>query len=60
MSAGLPDFSSHNVPKRGKTYQTTTKLPNGHKNVPNGRNIFQMAQKYTNLFLSKALQNLPK
>jgi hypothetical protein len=30
------------------------------KNVPNGRSIIQMAKEYTNLFHSKALQNLPK
>jgi hypothetical protein len=34
-------------------YQIATKLPNG-------LNIFQMVIKYTNLFHSKALQNLPK
>jgi hypothetical protein len=28
--AGLPDFSWHNIPKRGKIYQITTPLPNGH------------------------------
>jgi hypothetical protein len=28
------------------------------KNVPNGRNIFQIAREYTILFHSKALQNL--
>jgi hypothetical protein len=40
-----------------------TKLPLNYqmaKNVPNGQNIFQMAKEYTNLFHSKALQNLPK
>jgi hypothetical protein len=25
----LPDFSWHNIPKRGKIYQMTTTLPNG-------------------------------
>jgi hypothetical protein len=28
--------------------------------VPNGRKIFQMAVTYTNIFLGKTLQNLPK
>jgi hypothetical protein len=28
---GLPDFSRHKIPKRGKIYQITTTLPNGHK-----------------------------
>jgi hypothetical protein len=47
--AGLPDFSIHNIPKRGKLYQIATKLPNGHK-------MFQIAVIYSNLFYS----NLPK
>jgi hypothetical protein len=38
-TAGLPDFSWHNIPKRGKIYLITTTLPNGHK-------ILQMAVKY--------------
>jgi hypothetical protein len=33
---GLPDFLWNNIPKWEKTYQMTTKLPNGHK-------IYQMA-----------------
>jgi hypothetical protein len=49
----LPDFSWHNIPKRGKRYQIATKLPNG-------RNIFKIAKENTNLFHSKALQNLSK
>jgi hypothetical protein len=55
----LPDFSSHNIPKRGKIYQNATKLPIGHK-------MYQMAvlipygPKIYNLFHSKALQNLTK
>jgi hypothetical protein len=28
--------------------------------IPNGHKIFQMAIKYTNIYHSKALQNLPK
>jgi hypothetical protein len=43
----LPDFSWHNVPKRGKIHQIGTKLPNCC-------NILQMAKEYTNLFHSKA------
>jgi hypothetical protein len=59
--AGLPDFSWHNIPKRGKIYQITTTLPNGHKiGMPDDRIIFQMTTKYTSIFHSKALQNLPK
>jgi hypothetical protein len=40
--AGLPDFSWYNIPKQGKIYQITTKLPNGHYiyqrqyDIPNG------------------------
>jgi hypothetical protein len=30
------------------------------ENVPNGRNKFQMAKENSNLFHSKALENLPK
>jgi hypothetical protein len=45
----------------GKIYQIATKLPNGHNiHIPNGRNIFQIAIEITNLFYSKALQNLHK
>jgi hypothetical protein len=40
MYAGLPDFSQHNIPKRGKIYQNAAKLPNGHK-------IYQMAFIYS-------------
>jgi uncharacterized protein (DUF2336 family) len=29
--AGLPDFSKHNIPKRGKLHQIDTKLPNDRK-----------------------------
>jgi hypothetical protein len=36
----VPDFSWHDIPKRGEIYQIAMKLPNGHK-------IFQMAIKYT-------------
>jgi hypothetical protein len=35
----LPDFSWHNIPKRGKLYQITTTLPNGHQ-------VYQIAVKY--------------
>jgi hypothetical protein len=44
--SGLPDFSQHNIPKRGKMYQITIKLPNG-------RYIFQMGIKISNIFHSK-------
>jgi hypothetical protein len=38
--AGLPDFSLHNIPKRGKYTKFATKLPNGHT-------IYQMAVIYS-------------
>jgi hypothetical protein len=43
---GLPDFSAHNLPKWGKIYQMTTKLPIGHiiyqtaESIPNDYKIF--------------------
>jgi hypothetical protein len=40
-----------------------TKLPQNDQStikIPNGRNIFQIGIKYTNINLFKALQNLPK
>jgi hypothetical protein len=44
---GLPDLSWHNIPKPRKIYQ-------------NGRTVYQMTIQYTNIFHSKALQNLRK
>jgi hypothetical protein len=44
----------------GNVYQITrnyTKLP---ENIPNGRKILAMVIKYTNIFDSKAHQNIPK
>jgi hypothetical protein len=52
---GLPDFSWHNIPKRGKIYQISTTLPNGPKytkwpqnictkwslNIPNDHKLYQ-------------------
>jgi hypothetical protein len=50
----------HNIPKRG-IYQIATKLPNGHKMCQMAIiYIFQMGIKYSNLFHSNALRNLPK
>jgi hypothetical protein len=56
---GLPDFSWYNIPKRGKIYQITIKIPNGKK-LPYCRKIDQMAIKCTSNFHCKTLQNLPK
>jgi hypothetical protein len=35
VGPGLPDFSSYNIPQRGKIKQITTLLPNGHNMFPN-------------------------
>jgi hypothetical protein len=52
---------TYNVPKREKIYQMTTNVPNVYmKYIPNGRQILQMAIKFTNIFHSKALQNILK
>jgi hypothetical protein len=55
---GLPDW--HNVPKWWKIYQIAAKFTKWPWNVTNGRNIFQMAIEYNNLFHSETLQNLHK
>jgi hypothetical protein len=41
-------------------YQNGEKIIKITTKLPNGRNIFQMGIKYTNIFHSKALQNLHK
>jgi hypothetical protein len=47
-----------------QTYQNGKNIPKDHKlhqnGYTNGHKIFQMAVKYTNIFQSKALQNIPK
>jgi hypothetical protein len=49
------------IPKRGKIYKITTKLPNHHKIYQMAIiYVYQMGIKYTNILNSKALQNLPK
>jgi hypothetical protein len=58
--AGLPVFSWTQYTKMVKklpNYHNITKWP---QNISHGRKIFQMTIKYTNIFNSKALQNLPK
>jgi hypothetical protein len=57
---GLTDFSWYNMPKRGKIYQLTTKLPIAHLINP----VVVKDSKwpyytYDNIFLSKVLQNIP-
>jgi hypothetical protein len=49
LTTGLPDMSLQYT-KTGKIYQITNTLPNGHKNVPNGGIIFQMAKDYNQPF----------
>jgi hypothetical protein len=43
-----------------KIYRITTNYTKWSQVIPNGRKIFQMVIKYPNIFLSNALQNLPK
>jgi hypothetical protein len=46
--------------KMGKIYQITRKNTKCQQNMANRRKIYQMGMKYTNIFLCKILQNLPK
>jgi hypothetical protein len=46
--------------KTGKIYQITTKYTKCPQSVPNTCKIDQMSIKYTNIFLCKTLQKLPK
>jgi hypothetical protein len=52
----LPDFSRHNLPKRGKIYQIATKFPNGHEIYPKPSYISNGHIKYQ----SFQFQGLPK
>jgi hypothetical protein len=50
-----------NIPKREKFAKWPQAIPNGHKSYQMAiKYRFQMVIKYTNIFHSKALQNLPK
>jgi hypothetical protein len=60
LEKGLPDFFGPNIPKREKISQMTINYTRRPYIRPNGRDIFQMAIKYNNIFHSKALQKLPK
>jgi hypothetical protein len=60
LNTGLPDFSWSKIPKQGKKYQITTKYTKWPLDISNGRKIDQMVIKYTKIFHSKTLQNLPK
>jgi hypothetical protein len=59
-NSGLPDFSWSKLTKRGKVFQIITKYTKWPKNISNGHKIDQMVIKYTKIFHSKTLQNLPK
>jgi hypothetical protein len=57
LKAGLPDLPRYNIPKRGKN------IPNDHKtylSAINGPYKYKMTLKWTNIFHSKAFQNIPK
>jgi hypothetical protein len=59
-TSGLPDFSWHNIPKRGKIYQITKALPKDYKIYQITVKYTKIAVKYTNIFHYKSVQNLPK
>jgi hypothetical protein len=40
---GLPDFSRHNIPNRGKIYQMATKCTKWPQNAPNDHEIYHLA-----------------
>jgi hypothetical protein len=44
----------------GKNIEMTINYTKRPFIIPNGRKIFQIVMKYTNIYHSKALQNLPK
>jgi hypothetical protein len=52
-------FSWYFIPKRGKYNKWPKYIPKGHKIYPNGRNIYQMAIKCTNIFLSRPSKVYP-
>jgi protoporphyrinogen oxidase len=45
QTAGLPDFSWYNIPKREKIYQITIRYSKMDKNIPEGHKIYQIAVK---------------
>jgi hypothetical protein len=60
MATGLPDFSWDMITKPEKCTKGTQNVPYGHRISLKVFEILQMAIRYINIFLSKALQNLPK
>jgi hypothetical protein len=59
LTAGLPDISWYNLPKRGKIYQMTTVLPNSQKYTKTAVK-YSKWPKYTSIFHSKGLKNKHK
>jgi hypothetical protein len=53
MKQGCQIFLGTNIPK-------LEKYTKGPQTTPNGDKFYQMAVKYTNIFHSMALQNIPK
>jgi hypothetical protein len=57
---GCQIFLGTCIPKPEQMYQMNTKCTKWSLNIPNVCKIFQMALIYSNIFQSRALQNLPK
>jgi hypothetical protein len=58
FNSGLPDFSWHNIPKRGEFTKWPQTIPNGHKIYQmTGKWIHRMASYYTNIFHGKTLKS---
>jgi hypothetical protein len=53
-------FLGPNIPKRGKIYLRTTNYTKHPYTIPSGNKVCQITVKCTNIFHSKALQNIPK
>jgi hypothetical protein len=59
VRAGLPDFPLNNIPKGENIYiPNYLSITEWSWNIQTDRKIYQMTIKYTNIFHSKALQNL--
>jgi hypothetical protein len=57
---GLPDFSRSKHTKTVKVYQMTTHYTKRPYIIPKDHPLHQTALRYTNIFHSKSLQNIPK
>jgi hypothetical protein len=58
--SGLPDSSWSKHTKMGKVYQMDTNYTKRPYIIPNDQKLYQTTVKYSNIFYSKALQNIPK